>query len=158
MKSTIKKFSPAIFGIAFICFFFPFINVSCEGRKVASFTGIQLVTGTTIEQPGLLGQKQVKKLDGEPLAIIAFLSGIAGIGLSFLKGKKGAMVPAVTGGIGMILLLALKAKLDNDLLREGGGLLQVECAAGFWLTFLLYLGAIGVNAILLSSSKKTKEE
>jgi hypothetical protein len=154
MENGVKKLSPAIFGIALICFFLPFVNVSCQGQKVASYTGIQLVTGTTIEEPSMFGQKQVREVSGEPLAILAFLSGIAGLGLSFLKSKKSAIGPAVVGIVGLISLLLLKSEMDDDILREGGGMLQIEYTAGFWLTFVLYLSAIGLNAFLFSQSKK----
>lgn len=138
-----RKISPAIFGIALICFFLPWINVSCQGQKVMSFTGIQLVTGTTIEEPTMFGAKQERKVNGETLAILTFLTVITGLGLSFLKDKK--RVGAVVGGAGIILLLLLKSKLDNDILKETGGMLQLNYEAGFYLTLISFLSAIGIN-------------
>ena len=58
MESMTKKFSPAIFGIVLICFILPFVTVSCQGQKLATLTGIQLITGTTIKQPNMTGKKQ----------------------------------------------------------------------------------------------------
>lgn len=153
MEDRIKKFSPAIFGIALICFFLPFINVSCSGQKIGSLTGIQLVTGTTIEQSDLWGKKQVQKVDGEPLAIAAFISVFAGLGLSFIKARKGSIAPAVIGAAGVILLLLLKSKIDNEVLRQGGGMIQVNYGVGFWLTFMSFLSAGVFNAFSLSQSK-----
>jgi len=146
MESGLRKISPAIFGVALICFFLPFVNVSCGGHKVASFTGIQLVTGTTIKQPGTFEQKQTQRLKGEPLAIFAFLSVIVGLGLSLLKTKKSPIVTAIIGGIGAVMLLLLKSKMDNDVLKQTGGMVQLEYTIGFWLTFLLNLSAAGLNA------------
>lgn len=158
MKNGFKKFSPAIFGIAIICFFLPFINVTCSGEKVATLTGIQLVTGTTIEQPSMFGEKkQVRKVEGEPLAILAFLSAIVGLGLSFLKSRKSSIAPAIMGIAGLILLLLLKAKLDNDILREGEGMLRLEYEIGFWLTFLLFLFAAGWNGFLFFRRERVQE-
>jgi hypothetical protein len=116
--------------------------------------GCKLYRNTTIEEPSMFGQKQVREVSGKPLAILAFLSGIAGLGLSFLKSKKIAIGPAVVGIVGLISLLLLKSEMDDDILREGGGMLQIEYTAGFWLTFVLYLSAIGLNAFLFSQSKK----
>jgi uncharacterized membrane protein AbrB (regulator of aidB expression) len=153
-----KKFSPAIFVVIIICFFLPFINVSCQGQKVATFTGIQLVTGTTIEQPSMFGEEeQAEKVEGEPLAILVLVSAVVGFCLSFLKNRKSAIAPAITGVAGLILLLLLKSKLDNDILRQGQGMLQVECRVGFWLTLLLFLFAVGLNAfVFLQRKKETK--
>lgn len=153
MESGLRKISPAIFGVALICFFLPFVNVSCGGQKVASFTGIQLVTGTTIKQPGMFEQKQTQKLKREPLAICAFLSVIVGLGLSLLKTKKSPIVTAIIGGIGAVMLLLLKSKMDNDVLNQTGGMVQLEYTFGFWLTFLLNFSAAGLNAFFASKKE-----
>ncbi|MFZ6017846.1 MAG: zinc-ribbon domain-containing protein [Nitrospirota bacterium] len=160
----LRKISPAIFGIALICFFLPWVNVSCAGQKVAAFKGIQLVTGTTIEVPGIYEDKKVEKVKGEVLAILVFLSAVIGFVLSFLKGKKGNLGPAIVGGFGTILLLLLTVKLDNDISREGEGMLQLNYTVGFYLTLILFLSAIGINiysmvrekAGVLSQNKKVK--
>jgi len=141
----ISRFSPGIFGIILICFFLPWITVSCQNQKVATFNGMQLVTGTTIEEPQMFGPTKKRTTQGEIGAILVFLSTIAGFALSFKKDKKGAISVAVTGGMGIIFLLLLKSKLDNDILREGGGMLQLNYGAGFYVTLLLFLSAVGVN-------------
>lgn len=151
-----KKISPVIFGLAFFLFFMPFVNVSCEGKKVASLTGIQLITGTTVKEPGMFGEKQTRKLKGEPLAALAFLSIIAGLGLSFLKNTKGVLLPAISGGVSALLLLLLKAKLDYNALNEGEGVLELDYLFSFWTTFLLSIFACGWNAFFVIQSKKEK--
>lgn len=151
---TPKRLSPAIFGIVLICFFLTWVNVSCQGQKVATFSGIQLVTGTTVEEPQMFGSAKKRKIQGETLAIFVFLSACAGFALSFIKDKKGAMGTAVTGGMGIIFLLLLKSKLDNDILRQGQGMLQVDYGAGFYLTLLLFLSAIGANVYSMAQGKR----
>ena len=180
MIDTIKKISPATFGLVLICFFLPFAHISCQGQKVATITGIQLVTGTTIGgppagfsqeespfgAPGIrpigpetprrsLGEsRDSQKVDPEPLAILALCSAVAGLGLSFLKTKNGTIVTIVASALGLVFLLLLKAKIDNEVLKEGEGILRVEYGSGFWLAFVLFLCAIGLNVFLLSQMKK----
>ncbi len=149
MENGTKKFSLAIFGIVLVCFFLPFITVSCQGQKITTLTGIQLVTGTTIEQPSMFGKKQVQKVSGEPLAALVFLCAAFGLGSSFIKGKKSAIAPAAAGGIGLISLLMLKLKLDNEILREGKGMLELEYGVGFWVVLILFLIAIVLNVYLM---------
>jgi hypothetical protein len=149
-----RKLSPAIFGIVIICFFLPFVNVTCQGQKVASFSGFQLVGGTTIEQSGGWGGKQVRNVSGEPLALFAFLATIAGLALSFYRRDKSAIAPAAVSGIGLILLLVLKSKLDSDILKQGGGMLQLEYSVGFWMAFILYLAAMVLNGFIFSQGKR----
>lgn len=164
-----KKLSPAIFGIALICFLLPWVNVSCEGKKVTTLSGINLITGTTIEEPRKFRAprgftyphadelrqyfEQGNKTNREVLAILAFLVAIGGLGMSFLKGRSGILGPAIAGAVGTILLLILSAKLNNDILREGEGLLRLDYRIGFYLTLLLFLSAIGVNGYSMLPSK-----
>lgn len=149
-----KRLSPAIFGLALICFFLPWFNVSCQGQKVATFSGIQVVTGTTVDEPQMFGSAEKRKIEGETLAIFAFLSALAGLALSFIKTKKGTIGTMVAGGIGTVFLLLLKSKLDNDVLREGQGMLQLDYGVGFYMTLLLFLSAAGVNVYSIMQDKK----
>jgi len=71
-----------------------------------------------------------------------------------LKGRESSIAPAITGVAGSILLLLLKAKLDNEILKEGQGMVQLEYSMGFWLTFLLFLFAAGWNGFLFHRGKK----
>ena len=158
MGNIFKKISPAVFGLTLICFILPFVTVSCQGQKIASFTGVQLMTGTTIKEPGSFGQQKTKKVDSEPTVLIAFLAGVAGLGISFLKSKKSAIVPAGFGLIGLIMLLVMKYRLDNQILSEGGGMLQIDYDIGYWLTFLLYLLAIGFNGFIFFEGGNGKKE
>ena len=57
-------------------------------------------------------------------------------------------------GIGLILLLVLKSKLDSDILKQGGGMLQLEYSVGFWMAFILYLAAMVLNGFIFSQGKR----
>lgn len=141
-----RKITPSVFIIVLVCFFLPWINVSCQGQKVASFSGMQLVTGTTIEEPALFGNSQKKKVSGEPLAVIAFIAVLAGFGLSFRKGGKAPICPTAAGIIGAILLLMLKSKVDKDIFHQTGGMLQTNYDAGYYLALISFIIAAGTSA------------
>ena len=79
-----SKVSAALFIVTTICFLFPFFTVSCNGQKVATFSGVQMATGTTVERPQAFGSTQKERVDAEPSAAIAAICALAGIGLSFL--------------------------------------------------------------------------
>jgi len=153
MEITIKKLSPAIFVIILICFFLPFVSASCGGQKLATLSGVQLVTGTTVEgaRPSediFRAEKATQKVDTEPLAISALITTLVGLGLSFLRARRSAIAPAIAGAATVILLLALKYKLDNDVLKEGEGMIQIEYNFGFWLAFLFSILAVALNLFL----------
>ena len=154
----VKKFSPALFGLIIICFFLPFTEISCNKQKIVTLTGIQLVTGVKIEQPSMFGEeKQSRRVNPEPLAILTFFSAVVGLGLSFLRSRKSAIALAVIGSVGLIMMLLLKSKIDNEALKEGGGILQIEYCIGFWFALILFLSAIALSAFLFSQKENDAE-
>lgn len=148
-----KKISPALFGIALICFLLPFVNLTCQGSKVSTLTGLQLVAGGKMEVPSMGGGKQYQKFKGEPMALIAFLCGLAGVGLSFLTGKKNNGITAVAGVMGVIFLFLLKSSIEDGVLKNAGGMVQIDYAIGFYFVLMLYISAIAVNAYSFLSVK-----
>jgi hypothetical protein len=144
MQESLKKFSPAVFGIILICFMLPWVNLSCQGQNAAAFSGLQLVTGTAVQQ-------QNQEIKSEPLAAAVLVLTILGLALSFLKDKKSSIIPCIIGGAAFILLLLLKSKIDTDASNHS---IQVQYAIGFWLVLVLFIGAIALNGYLYFYSKK----
>ena len=118
------KASPAIFLASVLCFLLPFITVSCGGQKVGSFSGLQLATGTTVNQPQMFGPAQSEKVESEPMATIAILCAVAGLGLSFLR--RMPLAPAIAAAIGAMSLFLMKSRLDDKIVKQGQGVLQVD--------------------------------
>ena len=139
-----SKVSPVIFILATLCFLLPFVTVSCNGQKVASLTGVELATGTTVEQPQVFGPAQKKRVGAEPVATLAALCAIAGIGLSFL-GSRLAIAPAVSGAAGALFLLLLQSKLNSDMSKEVQGAFRLEWEVGFVLVLLFFIAGAAWN-------------
>lgn len=153
MKDVFRKLSPAAFVLALICFFLPFVTFSCQGQTVATLSGVQLATGTRIPQPQVFGPPKEHKVDAEPLATVAFLSVLLGVGLSFLRGRKWGIGSAALAVLGVILLAALKSKLDGDALRQGGEIIQVSYGTGYYLCLAFLLAAAGTSIYSLMAGK-----
>lgn len=146
MEYATRKLPRSFFILALLCFFLPFVTFSCGGQKFATFSGIQLATGTTLQRPQAFGPSTSQKIDPEPLAVLALLGALAGLGASFVKGKKGGGGSTVLAGLALIFLLVLKSKLDTDALSQGGGAIQVTYEAGFYLVMVFLLAAAGASA------------
>lgn len=149
-----SKVSPAIFAASILCFLFPFITVSCGGQRVASFSGIQLATGTSVQQPQMFGPPQKQKVDSEPTAAVAAICAILGLGLSLL-GSRLALASAISGAAGAVSLLVMKSRLEDQIVKQGQGMLQVSYETGFFLTLILFLAGVAWNAYLFSQRKQT---
>lgn len=147
MQLRMRHISSANFLFVLLCFFLPFITLSCPGTSI-TFSGTQLVTGTTVEVPQMFGGAAQKKFDSQPLALFAFLCALAGlvVGLSSAKGAR--RISAGLGILGAVLLLALKAKISGDVSREGEGMLSVSYGFGYWLALISSLFAAVFNFIL----------
>jgi len=131
----------------------PFLDLSCSGQKIVTLNGIDLVTGTTLEEPGMSGQidPDQSRVDPEGWAVLAFVAGIAGLVLSF---ARSAILPAICAAAGFLATLFLKLKIDNDIATEAEGIVQVEYKIGYWLVLLGFLGAAALNAFLSSQREQ----
>jgi len=162
MKSPGKQFKLAPFALALICFLLPFIHISCRQEamqlKLISVTGVQLITGTEIQyQDQFAGESKSMKVASEPLAVIALLSAIAAILSGQFKSRTGSLLSAVAGGVGVICLLALKAKLDNGVMKQGAGSLIVDYQFGFIAAFVLLLVGACLNLHALKETRRGVE-
>jgi len=151
--SSKSKVSPAIFAASILCFLLPFITVSCGGQRVASFSGAQLATGTSVEQPQMFGPPKKQNVDPDPTAAVAGICALLGLGLSFL-GAKNAIAPAISGAVGVVSLFLMKVRLDDQIVRQGQGMLQVNYETGYVLAIILLIAGVGWNAFLISQQKR----
>ncbi len=158
MRNEIKKWSPVTFAFAAFCFLLPFVTVSCPGKQV-SYSGVQVMLGTTIEEPTLFGEPKKKRIAGDPLARFAFLSALGGLVLACLRvEKESAIGTLLAGGASAALLLALKTKIEGEVLRDGGGMFQVSFGLGFWLALLSCIALAASGAYRLASVKSSPRE
>ena len=127
-KSVGIRIAPYMIGIA--CFILPFIQISCSGEKVMSFTGVQLVTGSEMANP-MSEEKQ--KIPPEPTAIIALVALVLGVVFAIQISRGGAILSAVSGGFAVISMIALKTNMDAEIMKEAGGMaISADYQMGFW--------------------------
>lgn len=149
-KDGIQTVSAALFGLILLCFFLPFVNVTCNRMQVTSITGFQMLTGATVKQ---------QKAEAEPLALLVFLSAIAGLGLSFFRGRTAKIADPTSATVGLILMLLLKFKIDSYALRavkEGRGIIGVEYNIAFWVAVLLFVASAGLSGFVLFQDRDPK--
>ncbi|MDX9734674.1 MAG: hypothetical protein RBU36_11155 [Thermoanaerobaculia bacterium] len=126
---------------ALLCFLLAFFTVSCQGERVVSLTGVDLVVGKTIERKAPFGPSQKTRVEREPLAAVAALqaarAAIAGAGAGLLR----ACVTASAGVAAVVTLFLLKARIVDEVARhEMGEMMNVTPETGYWLTALALVG------------------
>lgn len=145
-----RKFSPALYALIIFCFLLPFISLSCSGQKVMTLTGLQMVTGTQIQM--VTG---TQKIEAEPLAILALLTAICGLVISFMKMKNISLISVIISIAGVVFLFLLKNKLDNDIISQGQGMVEIEYEYGYWFALLLFIASAVIQGLIYNQDKKT---
>lgn len=128
--------SPGLFACVVLCFFLPFMNISCAGKTFVQLTGIETITGKDTEEQHYTGSI--------PMAVAFGAAGI-GIGIGFIKGRAGASACALLGFIGVAALAWFRYMIDKSLTAKGGSAFGVEYLFGYWASFVLFIAAAAFN-------------
>jgi hypothetical protein len=131
-----------MFAGTLLCFFLPFVTISCNGMKIYSFTGQQLATGTTMSQPQMFGPPKTQKVEPNAFAAVAFLCSCAGVVLCIV-GRKMLRSIAVSASVGSASLLIMKVQLDHEIQKQGMGVAETNYQFGFFVALLLMVVSAG---------------
>lgn len=152
-NEQIRRRSPYMFIVAGLCFFLPFITISCSGQKIATLSGRQLVTGAeiTIENPvagleeefgtttGEEAPSETEETDPSIWAIVALAAAVLGIAVGFvLKGRARSIGSIAAALIGLVGLIGLRFDLEGDV-EEAEGLVVINYRIGYWLVALFFV-------------------
>lgn len=128
-------------AIATIGFFLPWVLASCEGQAMASFSGWDLATGSTINL-GFYAQQ----LPGQPAIFLILLAGLGALGLAYLALRRGAvrklldgLALAGLGGLALLIVLSQFSGAQEDAAREG---IALDYQLGFWAVVLGHLAVV----------------
>lgn len=134
-----KVASPAA-TIAILCFFLPWILVSCSGQPIKSFSGWELAAGTSMA----IGFGQAQEIPGNPILFLVLLAGLGVLALAYFALQRGAATK-LDGwgliGLGALPLLVLLPQLggQNEAAQQG---IQIDYQYGLWGVILGYIAVI----------------
>src|SRR5664279_3122805 len=107
----LRKIPPAGYLLALICFLLPFVEVSCNGQRVVSLPGLQLLAGPQVDGGGGMFAQPKQQVKPETSVVIAFVAGIAGLVLSVLKQRRTDIIAGVCCMVAAGSLLALQQSI-----------------------------------------------
>jgi len=148
MNFDFIKISRATFIIAIICFFLPWVKVSC-GSHYVDLSGMDFVTGKTLSN----GEHIHPVLE----VVFAFLLALVGVAITFARGKFAntkliSIGTAVTSAIGFLLLYRFKEQLYNAFLMEQEHTfpdIDQHFRYGLYLTMLSFIAAFLISVYSL---------
>lgn len=144
--------------LALLMFLMPWVNLTCAGETVETVSGVDLLVGVDYGSStssynsnpyGSYYSNPYSSYDGktestregpEVLVILAFAAGAIGVALFLVNSRAGSIGRGAMGILGMVFLLGLVIKIHSDL-GDTEGVVAAEYQAGFYLTFLCFLGA-----------------
>ncbi len=149
-----NKLTPALFIVSILLFFLPWIHVDCGGQTVASFSGLELVTGTTVVSDAGFGQVKKEKVDPEAVAIILAFITVAGLVLSLSKLKEKDKIMIAASALCLLLGIILQIKLNGD--AKKNELITLSYQFGYWLNLVVYLLIIALNFMAMKKPVDVK--
>lgn len=161
MISKLDLLFSANFGVIVILFLLPFVTVSCGGQMMnIPLTGVDLAIGKNVEMktPDFLNTPSTSRYASKmsrsnapnritvppsPLAAISLGLAVFGMAIAFMNIMPARIIAALSGIAGAVLLLILKMRMDEEAIREGGGLMMLSYGFPYWMSLLLFLGTAG---------------
>jgi hypothetical protein len=163
MNESNKFVSPSLFLLAALCFFLPFVSFTCQGQRIATITGMELITGTKIEKfemekldsgqtnPDLDKERDV---NSEPLAVAAFIFALAGIVVSLIP-RYSRMLSLIAGALGALMLLFLRSSIGGEVTGDFDfKIIEVSYRWGYYLSLLLFIAAFALNLYQVISENR----
>jgi len=127
-------------ALAILCFFMPWLLVSCGGQT-AKVSGWDLAAGTTVGA-GFSAQQ----IPGKPILFLVLLAAVGVIALAYLAYKRGTLMPKMDGygliGLGALALLILFISFSGAKEQGAQQGIYVDIEFGLWGAVIGYLGAI----------------
>jgi hypothetical protein len=134
MKDRKMLGSLLVFVGSILCFFLPFVSVSCQGQKLFSISGQQLATGSSVTLPSMSGASTHERVAIEPFTAIAWGSAFIGVGLCLAGRRLGA---GSAGAVGVVSLLIMRSVLPDKIQQQTHGMGTASFETGYLLALLL---------------------
>ncbi|MCE7918826.1 MAG: hypothetical protein DYG85_04820 [Chloroflexi bacterium CFX1] len=134
-------------SLAILCFFLPWILVSCGGQT-AKVNGWDLASGTVIGSG--FGAQQI---EGKPILFLVFLAAFGVLYLAYTAFKRGSLIPTMDGyglialGAVPLLILFISFSGAKDQAAQQG--IYIEYQVGLWGTVIGYIAAIAGGVLNL---------
>ena len=125
-------------NIGLICFFFPFMSVSCAGQK-RDITGTDMIFGDKDTSEDVKEIAEDDDEDGSIFNIFVLIAGVCGV-VALAKTKIGA-VSAVS-----LVIFRFSAKsyfrIGGEKLKDFEDYLNVEFGIALWIAIIVFIGAV----------------
>lgn len=157
MKSNARKILQVVLVLGVLSFFLPFTTYSWGNKRVLfSYSGVSgmMKYGTVIIRWMLRQRLPPHTVISVPWVYLAFFAALAALGVSFIKGKKAALISPSLAGLSVILLAVVMSKIRESIMHQVPSLrFHVTYEAGFILSVTFLLVAVGTGIYAYGARK-----
>lgn len=154
MNQPVQTRNPLIVACAaggkLICFFLPWILVSCQNQPVMSVSGWQLAVGSTVQTS--FGPQIIEARPDLLLILLAAIASLA-LGVMVLRGvfalRRAAVAWISLAALSLIWLGVRFAGVEASASAQGGAGVQVQMQFGYWGVVLACWTILIVGALSL---------
>jgi len=138
----------------------PFMGVGVNGLGLAIGAKSPVTFQETFTDPstGAVHTIALGVTKPDPFAAIAGLAALLAFILAFFRGVAGRITPCVGSIVCAAALLMLKFTVDQDVLKNGAGLVTVRWEWGFWLAFAVAIVAAAASFLPAKQASIPSEE
>lgn len=134
-------------ALAILCFFMPWILVSCGGQTT-KVNGWDLASGTVIGS-GFSAQQ----IEGKPILFLVLLAALGVLALAYFAFKRGSLTPVMDGyglialgAVPLLILFILFSGAKDQAAQQG---VYLEYQIGLWGVVIGYIAAIAGGVLNL---------
>lgn len=165
-KIPLRKLASIGGALVIICFFLPWVMVSCSSSGMLGedieikASGFELATGKVNDLKDLYGQSQMLSdydldQDASPVLFIIPLLGIGGL-IALNDKKSGIVVALVCALLGMVSLIIFGNnihQLKEEYIASSYGMLSIHYQPGFYLVWIGFVVQAGFGLITYRKEK-----
>ena len=131
--------------LASLGFILPFVSFSCQGMKVATLSGFQLASGTTISGGDMF---QANVVPPNPFIIAALILG----GIAFLLGFYArtalmSLIATACSAIAALALILFQLEAPDQVRKATAQAFSLNMELGYWVALILYATATVMGAL-----------
>jgi hypothetical protein len=142
--------------LASLGFLLPFLSISCNGTKLVTLNGAQLMVGSKIPPPGGFGQPTTIPPNG--IIIAAFVLGALSIFLRNTQGVARNGLLAISGtAAAAVVLIVFQMNAASQVRQQTLATLTLDMEPGYWVALVGYAAATLIGLFDLGMGRKTPE-
>lgn len=146
-----NKIVGAAASVAVICFFLPWVLVSCGGQPVASISGWQLAAGGSVSTGW--GSQPIPSSPMLFLVLLAALAPLAAVYLAYkqqLKLRSAALTALASAAVALLTLVIQFSDGQHEASSMG---VSTQREVGFWGTVLAHLAIVAGGLLDLEAAQ-----